>query len=672
MKFANHLQLKHAIKCHAVANGLVIKYLKSESNRLLAVCGQPNTCRWRLWATQMSTEESFQIKTLRNKHTCVRDYNAKIVTSIWLAKEYARKLRDNPTMKLKEMMADVKETYGITVTLNQCYRAKEKAVGEIEKDLEKHYGLLFNYAEEIQSKNPGSRVVIDVNDQDGARKFRRFYVCFAGIKRGWKENCRKIIGLDGCWLKGKCKGELLSAIGRDANDQMFPICWAVVEGESYDSWSWFLKLLVLDLGPDGPFSKGTGWTILSDQQKGLIKAVGEIMPEAEHRNCARHIYANFKKKWDGAQYRKWFWVAAKSSTKAEFGKAMSSILTLSKNAHKWLMIHDPNVWSRAFFSTTTKCTNIENNMCEVFNGSILSARDKLIIHLLEDIRRALMDRKERNSAIVLANDSDPICPRIRKKLEDHKQVYRYWNLKYNGEGMFEVYIGPTCGYVVNMKEGTCTCNMWKLSGIPCVHAISAIYYGNGNPDDYVDACYMKETYRQTYSGYLQPMEGSNMWPESSINPVLPPVERRMPGRPKKARRKEFGEDVGTSKKQCEETMRVSRKKLQMTCSNCGGSGHNKKTCKNPTKVVNSQPKKNRGRPKVEKPTTSVAPKKRQVKKYTNMGAGLYIDLKTGKTYLNGFLIQSGQAPSHGGESSNPATVILSQDGPSATQSNEME
>ena len=267
MKFANHLQLKHAIKCHAVANGLVIKYLKSESNRLLAVCGQPNTCRWRLWATQMSTEESFQIKTLRNKHTCVRDYNAKIVTSIWLAKEYARKLRDNPTMKLKEMMADVKETYGITVTLNQCYRAKEKAVGEIEKDLEKHYGLLFNYAEEIQSKNPGSRVVIDVNDQDGARKFRRFYVCFAGIKRGWKENCRKIIGLDGCWLKGKCKGELLSAIGRDANDQMFPICWAVVEGESYDSWSWFLKLLVLDLGPDGPFSKGTGWTILSDQQK---------------------------------------------------------------------------------------------------------------------------------------------------------------------------------------------------------------------------------------------------------------------------------------------------------------------------------------------------------------------------------------------------------------------
>lgn len=68
---------------------------------------------------------------------------------------------------------------------------------------------------------------------------------------------------------------------------------------------------------------------------------------------------------------------------------MSSIKTLSKHAHDWLMTHDPTVWSRAFFSFKTKCTNIVNNMCEVFNGSILSARDKLVIFLLEDIMRAL-------------------------------------------------------------------------------------------------------------------------------------------------------------------------------------------------------------------------------------------------------------------------------------------
>lgn len=56
-------------------------------------------------------------------------------------------------------------------------------------------------------------------------------------------------------------------------------------------------------------------------------------------------------------------------------------------------------------------------------------------------------------------------------------------------------------------------------------------------------------------------------------------------------------------------MRVSRKKSVMTCSNCGGPRHNKKTCKNPPKVVNPQPKKKPGRPRVKKLATSVAPKK---------------------------------------------------------------
>lgn len=62
-----------------------------------------------------------------------------------------------------------------------------------------------------------------------------------------------------------------------------------------------------------------------------------------------------------------------------------------------------------------------------------------------------------------------------------------------------------------------------------------------------------------YSGYLQPMEGSDMWPESSIEPVFPPVERRLPGRPKKARRKEFGEDAPTSQKKVKEPSKLARK-----------------------------------------------------------------------------------------------------------------
>lgn len=93
--------------------------------------------------------------------------------------------------------------------------------------------------------------------------FRSFNVCFAACKKGWAEGCRKIIGLNGCFLKGVCKGQLLCAVGRDGNNQMFPIAWAVMSIENKKNSSWFLNLLKYDLS----FGVGAGLTIISDMQK---------------------------------------------------------------------------------------------------------------------------------------------------------------------------------------------------------------------------------------------------------------------------------------------------------------------------------------------------------------------------------------------------------------------
>jgi len=80
-------------------------------------------------------------------------------------------------------------------------------------------------------------------------------------------SCRPLIGLDGCFLKHKYGGELLTIVGRDANDQMVPIACVVVEVENKDTWTWFLELLIDDLrGPDICAS----YTFMSDQQKVCI------------------------------------------------------------------------------------------------------------------------------------------------------------------------------------------------------------------------------------------------------------------------------------------------------------------------------------------------------------------------------------------------------------------
>ena len=56
---------------------------------------------------------------------------------------------------------------------------------------------------------------------------------------------------------------LMAAVGRDANNSMYPLSIAVVEAETKDSWVWFLEALISDLDPAPP----QGWSFISDRQK---------------------------------------------------------------------------------------------------------------------------------------------------------------------------------------------------------------------------------------------------------------------------------------------------------------------------------------------------------------------------------------------------------------------
>jgi transposase-like protein len=42
-----------------------------------------------------------------------------------------------------------------------------------------------------------------------------------------------------------------------------------------------------------------GLVISSDMQKRLVKVVSKVFPLAKHRECMRHLYKNFKKRFSG-------------------------------------------------------------------------------------------------------------------------------------------------------------------------------------------------------------------------------------------------------------------------------------------------------------------------------------------------------------------------------------
>ncbi|CAN0899567.1 hypothetical protein LINGRAHAP2_LOCUS20347, partial [Linum grandiflorum] len=100
----------------------------------------------------------------------------------------------------------------------------------------------------------------------------------------------------------------------------------------------------------------------------------------------------------------------------------------------------------------------------------------------------------------------------------------------------------TLQFVVDLGERTCTCGRWKLSGIPCTHAVSCILFNKEKPEAYVDPCYHVQTGIRSYSYVIHPINDSTQWEASTEEPLEAPIfEESKRGRKKIKRRKEAWE-----------------------------------------------------------------------------------------------------------------------------------
>jgi hypothetical protein len=68
------------------------------------------------------------------------------------------------------------------------------------------------------------------------RDFFSFSVCIKAFS-----HCRPVLCVDGTFFTGKYKGHILTAIGMDSNNQIFPLAFAFLKSENTESWSWFFR-----------------------------------------------------------------------------------------------------------------------------------------------------------------------------------------------------------------------------------------------------------------------------------------------------------------------------------------------------------------------------------------------------------------------------------------------
>jgi hypothetical protein len=271
MLFTSTEQFKEAMTEYAVEGGWGIRFVKNDKVRVRAVCQEG--CKFVAYLAKLPRELTFQLKTLQLEHSCSRCFKNPRMTAKFLAKKLVGRVKDQPDIKLKSIQKKVHRKYVTHISQSKAYRAKAKAMDILEGSHIEQYNMLWDYCEELRRSNPGSTVLMkvqsfnegemEVEDVSQIRDpvFQRLYICFEACKTGFKNACRPFIGLDACHLKGPYGGQLIAAVGRDANEEYFPLAFAVVEAETYDSWTWFLKLLDADVG------ENRRMTYMSDQQK---------------------------------------------------------------------------------------------------------------------------------------------------------------------------------------------------------------------------------------------------------------------------------------------------------------------------------------------------------------------------------------------------------------------
>mgnify|MGYP002531680589 CR=1 FL=1 len=129
--------------------------------------------------------------------------------------------------------------------------------------------------------------------------------------------------------------------------------------------------------------------------------------------------------------------------------------------------------------------------------------------------------------------------------------------------------------VVDLRNRSCSCRQWDLTGIPCKHFCAAIGQLNGNHISYVHDYYKKEAFMRAYKAMLHPMASQNLWAKKNFPPLLPRKYHKQSGSPKKSRVSSVAEPSPSSNPKAKHLPMYN---LEIKCSICKQPCHNKRKC----------------------------------------------------------------------------------------------
>ncbi len=299
----------------AVKEKFVFRTERRDSSRDSWICADDG-CPWRCRPSVV--DDMWVLSVLDGEHHCGGSGQRKFSSASrkeWLDRVVSRYLLVTNKTSPSEILNLLRVQFAEEIDYK---RAQECRLRLLDGDIgrQRHsFQLLPAYKELLESVSPAVHVELH---RDRLHRFERIFICPSEAK-GSYALCRRLVIVDGTFLKARFVLTLLLAVGIDANGETLILAWAVVESENQDSWSWFLQHLRWAI----PEISATASTLLSDRDKGLLTAERVLGPLVAVAWCCYHLKENFVQKSGRALQP--FWAIARAPTVPAYHEALQKL-----------------------------------------------------------------------------------------------------------------------------------------------------------------------------------------------------------------------------------------------------------------------------------------------------------------------------------------------------------
>ncbi|GAU45778.1 hypothetical protein TSUD_24420 [Trifolium subterraneum] len=537
MIFHTKADCLQAVKNYHINKSVQYKIEKSDKTRYVIKCEQPQ-CQFSMRASKSEMTQLWSIVNIKNSHTC---------TSSSLSQDHPRLdaslisqcivpiLKDNLSTPAKVIIVFIRNKFNHTIRYRKAWNAKNKAIEKICGNWVDSFHDLPQWLMVMEQWNPGTIVRLETSPTgiQGQMFFDHVFWAFKPRIEGFV-HCKPLVQVDGTWLNGKYKGTLLLAIAQDGNNHIFPVTFAIVEGETKEAWNFFLKNLREHVTPQEGICIQIGTRLLKVLMIILLMD-GIILP------------------------RRRMWYAPSVSSFQYWQKKLAEESIPGLN---WVSKIDKAKRTQVF-DGGRRWGHMTRNLAESMNSVYNEIRSQPITSLVTSTFYKGVDlffRRSRDAAAVYASHQEytEACQeRIQEAFDKaNTHVITWFNrqdLTFSVQETEDPREGrPMDNFKVNLRAKCCDCGKFQSLHMPYTHVIAACSYARIDYHQFIDDVYKVATVCAVYAGKFQVIQGTSFWPDYEGDRLCARTDRKRvkKGRPQKNRMRTEMDDFHPPVRRC--------------------------------------------------------------------------------------------------------------------------